>query len=266
MPFGANFLGLHLEGPYLNPQFAGAHPAQFLLNRCETDLYKECLSLECLSLVKMVTLAPELPNALELIEWLTNRGVEVACGHSGATVLEMELAKERGVKLVTHLFNAMAPFHHRNPGIIGYTLGAKALNYSLITDGVHLAKEAIELAYNAHPSGMMLVSDASALLGSASGTLAGQILDPSGVLSQKNTIAGSSFSLFDCMKKLVACTGSLTAAVNAASTRPAHFLHLQDRKGKIAVGYDADLIIFTENLELQACYVAGACAFRDETL
>ena len=238
---------IHYEGPFLHRQYAGAHDPACLQLNC-VDIYANAT---------MVTLAPELDGALDLIEQLRKRGVLVSCGHSGATAAIMKAAEKRGLQMVTHLFNAMRPFHHRTPSIIDYTLSTRSLYYSLIVDGVHVSREAVLLAYNAHPTGLILVSDSSALLGAESGTLGARALDATGpYLAGSTTLAGSRSSLFDCMKRLSEYTGSLYEAMCAASFRPAELLGLKN-KGSLLSGMDADIIVFTKAFELKEVFKAG---------
>ena len=238
---------VHLEGPFLNESFAGAHDKEYIQRQCSDFPYQ----------VKMVTLAPELPGAMKWIETLSKSSTVVSCGHSGASVSCLQQAESSGLQMVTHLFNAMKPFHHRDPSIIGYTLGNKSLFYSLVIDGKHLAKETVLMAYNAHPEGLILVSDCS-----ADRMLAGRSLNGS-CIAGSDILAGSHASLWECMGRLYSYTGDLCHAVRASATRPAKLLQLN--KGCLLPGFDADLIVFTEtarkSLELNKTFVAGSCVF-----
>ena len=233
-------LGLHLEGPHINPKRRGAHPLGAIKEECAVDLWRELADPE---VVKMVTLAPECPHSTELIELLTSRAIVVSCGHTEATFEQIHAAKLHGLSMVTHLFNAMHPFHQRDPGVIGYVLGQKKLWYSLIVDGVHLHPDTVAMAYNAYPEGLVLVSDSSAR------TLAGYHLEQKSgkkVLPGTDTIAGSSCTLLDAVNRLHSQTScSFHEAIKCATTKPAEILGFTT-KGQLLVGYDADLIVLDE--------------------
>ncbi len=241
----SNCLGLHLEGPHINPKRRGAHPLGSIKEECMIDFWKDIADP---NVVKLVTLAPECKRSDELIELLTGRGVVVSCGHTEATTEQVHQAKLHGLSMATHLFNAMHPFHQRDPGVIGYVLGQKKLKYSLIVDGVHLHPDTVAMAYNAHPDGLVLVSDSSAR------TLGSHIIEEKGgrkVLSGTDVIAGSSCVLLDAVNLLHSQTScSFHEAIKCASSKPAEILGLTT-KGQLLEGYDADLIVVDES---------GACA------
>jgi N-acetylglucosamine-6-phosphate deacetylase len=168
---GAVPLGLHLEGPALNPVLRGAHPADRLVEPTEARV-GEWLGLEHLSLV---TLAPELPGALTAIERIVEAGAAASIGHTAASAAQVTAAADAGVTMVTHLFNAMAPFHHRDPGPIGAALTDDRLSIGLIADGVHVASEALALAWRAAgPERIILTTDAIAGLGTDADAHGGQ--------------------------------------------------------------------------------------------
>ncbi|MBS0637831.1 MAG: N-acetylglucosamine-6-phosphate deacetylase [Verrucomicrobia bacterium] len=251
----ATCLGLHLEGPHLNPHKRGAHPFNAISETCDVEFWKEHIDP---NVVKMVTVAPESKNSTEFIEFLTSKGIVVACGHTEATFDEVNNAKLHGLTHATHLFNAMQQFHQRSPGIIGYVLGQKKLSYSLIVDGVHLHPDTVAMAYNAYPDGLILVSDSSAR------TLAGHTIDAKSgkkVLSGTDTIAGSSCTLLDAVNLLhKQTTCSFHYAVKAATQRPAELLGLTT-KGQLLEGYDADLTILDERGECCRTFLGGKQIF-----
>lgn len=236
---GSTCLGLHLEGPHLNPARHGAHCKEYLVPHCDLSFWKKHLDA---NIVKMVTVAPELSHAKEFLELLLERGIIAFCGHTDATVEELRSAK--GLQGVTHLFNAMRPLHQREPGPIGYVLGEKALCYSLIVDGQHLHPDTVAMCYNAYPEGLLLVSD---LRGS---TLGGK--------EAVGPLVASKTPLLEAVMNLQSYTScGLHQAIMAASTRPAELLGLQKSKGKLLEGYDADFILFDQKGSLKATYVAG---------
>lgn len=242
--------GVHLEGPFLSPERAGAHPAEHL--RAPDVGWLESLP----EPVRLVTLAPELPDALAAIEALTSRGVVVALGHSAATAEQTMAAADSGATLVTHLFNAMAPLHHRRPGLVGAALTDPRLTVSLIADLVHVAPEALRLAFAAkRPGGVALVTDAVATGSERFGTRLevgeGAPRLPDG------TIAGSVLTVDRAVANVIQHAGlPLEAAVTAASSTPARVLGLADR-GRIEPGARADLVALRDDLTVEAVWVGG---------
>lgn len=251
----ASFLGLHLEGPHLNPKRRGAHPFGAIVEECNVELWRELLDAK---LVKLVTLAPECKRSAEFIELLTGKGIVSACGHTDATVEEVHQAKLHGLTMATHLFNAMHPFHQRDPALIGYVLGQKKLFYSLIVDGVHLHPDTVAMAYNANPEGLILVSDATAR------TLAGvslEVQQGKKVLSGTDTLAGSNCTLLDAVNILHKQTScSFHYAISCASQKPAKLLGLET-KGELKEGYDADLIVLDETGSCCRTFIGGKQVF-----
>jgi N-acetylglucosamine-6-phosphate deacetylase len=250
-----NCLGLHLEGPHLNPKRRGAHPFNAVKEECLVEFWAEICDPK---LVKMVTLAPECKNSSELIELLTSRGIVVSCGHSQATLEEIHTAKLHGLTCATHLFNAMQPFHQRSPGIIGYVLGEKMLSYSLIVDNVHLHPDTVAMAFNAHPDGLFLVSDATAR------TLAGHALSEHAgkkVISGTDILAGSNRTLLDAVNLFQQQTSAtFHQAIKCATTRPADILGLS-HKGRLKEGCDADLIVLDETGTCCRTFLGGKQIF-----
>ena len=250
-----NCMGLHLEGPHINPHRRGVHPFNAIAEECDVEFWEEIIKPE---IVKMVTLAPECKRSIEFIQFLVSRGIVVSCGHSEAGFEEINKARVYGLSCATHLFNAMQPFHHRTPGIIGYVLGEKKLYYTLVVDGVHLHPDTVAMAYNAYPEGLILVSDSSAR------TLGGQQLVMKAgkkVLSGEDTLAGSNLTLLDCINlfhKQSSCP--FHEAIACATTRPAELLGLKT-KGLLSPGYDADLIVLDETGTCCRTFLAGKQLF-----
>jgi N-acetylglucosamine-6-phosphate deacetylase len=260
---GAAILGIHLEGPFFSSVYCGAHDKHCLLsgydlaNSSIEEIYGN------LQGVKMVTLAPEIPGALELIKRLRQENIVVAAGHSNATFEEMQAGIEAGVSFVTHLFNAMPSYHHRNPGVVGAALIRPALPYSLIADGIHLCSETISLCWRCNPEGLILVTDSTAALGLPSGTyklgtMEIEVSNGCVHLAGSKTIAGSALSLDQAVRHLRAVTEcSVVQALEAASLKPAELLHLYPAKGTLEVGADADFLILTTDLYVKAAYLGG---------
>ncbi|MEG4005681.1 N-acetylglucosamine-6-phosphate deacetylase [Microcoleus sp. Pol11C1] len=164
-PKTAEILGVHLEGPFLNPQKRGAHPVEFLLPLTIENV-KQVLG-DCADIVKIITLAPELDSTGEVISYLQSLGISVSLGHSQATAEQAQQAFERGASMVTHAFNAMPSLHHREPGLLGAAIVHPGVKCGLIADGKHVSPTMIDFFLRAgrYEKGVFLVSDALAPLG-----------------------------------------------------------------------------------------------------
>ncbi|MEG4114870.1 MULTISPECIES: N-acetylglucosamine-6-phosphate deacetylase [unclassified Microcoleus] len=164
-PKTAEILGVHLEGPFLNPQKRGAHPVEFLLPLTIENV-KQVLG-DCADIVKIITLAPELDSTGEVISYLQSLGISVSLGHSQATAEQAQQAFERGASMVTHAFNAMPSLHHREPGLLGAAIVHPSVKCGLIADGKHVSPTMIDFFLRAgrYEKGVFLVSDALAPLG-----------------------------------------------------------------------------------------------------
>lgn len=249
-----SILGVHLEGPFL--AVAGAHRPEWLapVDRGWLDRLP--------SLVRVVTIAPELPGALDAIGSLSSRGVLIALGHSRASYEEALGAADAGARMVTHLFNAMGPLDHREPGLVGAALSDERLAVSVIADLVHVHPAALRLAAAAKgPSGVVLVTDAVADTGGRpprTGRAPGAA-EP--VRLQDGTLAGSTITLDAAVRSLTEQVGiDLAVAVRAASANPARVLGLGDR-GELAPGARADLVALAPDMTVEATWVAGELAW-----
>jgi N-acetylglucosamine-6-phosphate deacetylase len=253
---GPRILGVHLEGPFLAARRLGTHrshgrrdPDQALLER-----------LLAAGPVRMMTLAPELPGALELIDDLVARGVTVSCGHSDATAEQATAAFDRGARMVTHLFNAMRPFNHREPGIVGAALVRDDVFVQIILDGVHLAPATAALVWRAAPGRVVLVTDAVAAANGNGGAYSlGSVelsVQDGAVRAPEGMLAGSLLSMIDAVRNLHALGVSLEEALSAASTVPARALGLPD-VGRLDVGLPADVVVLDDGLEIESVFVGG---------
>jgi N-acetylglucosamine-6-phosphate deacetylase len=258
---GAKPLGVHLEGPYLNPTKRGAHDPSYLR---PIDV-EEMLDWADSALVRVVTLAPELPGALEAIRALRRKGIVVSVGHSNATLDEAKAGFEAGASWGTHLFNAMSALNHREPGVPGAIL-TSTLRCGLIADGVHTHPAMVELAYKAKgASGLSLVTDAMEAMGMPPGRygLGGRevLVTEERAHLADGTLAGSILKMDEAVRNMIDFTGcSLTEAVRMATHTPAQVLGLR-RKGAIAPGYDADLVILDKSLQVISTIVAGMLVY-----
>jgi N-acetylglucosamine-6-phosphate deacetylase len=253
---GPRVLGAHLEGPFISPGRLGIHPAA--ARRDPDPALLERL-LEA-GPVRLVTLAPELAGTDALIDYLHARGVVVSCGHTDATADEAEAAFDDGVRTVTHLFNAMRPFRHRDPGIAGAALARSDVIVQVILDGVHLAPETERIVWQLTGGRMALVTDAIAGATMVNGSyhLAGLAVDVrDGVVSGPDgVLAGSALTMVEAVRNLHSLGASLPDALEAASTVPARVLGLR-RVGRIADGLPADIVVLDDNLEIERVLVAG---------
>lgn len=256
-PGEARVLGAHLEGPFISPARLGAQPPFPLAPDREA-----AQRLLCAGPVRVVTLAPELPHALELITWLAGQGVSVQVGHSDATAEQVEAALAAGARGFTHLFNAMSGLHHRRPGVVGAAL-VRGRWAELIADGLHVHPTAARVAMRA-VSGLYLVTDAVAAAGMPEGVYAlGRhrvYKRGEGVYLEEGTLAGSTLTLDRALRQLVAWGVSLDEAARRVSTVPADYLGLADR-GRIAPGAWADLVVLSPALEVEQVYVEGEPIF-----
>ncbi|MCE5294450.1 MAG: N-acetylglucosamine-6-phosphate deacetylase [Chlamydiales bacterium] len=257
---GATALGIHLEGPFFSLARRGAHNPQFIQTSFVGSIDAIYGTLQG---VKLVTLAPELPGVINLVKELTDRGIIVAAGHSNATSEEMQIAINAGLKAVTHLFNAMPSFHHRSPSIIGSALFYPTLPYSVIVDGIHLCPEAVQLCWSCNKDGLILISDATEALGLIDGayklgTLDIEVRQGQIYLAGTQTLAGSNLNLNAAVCNLHAITKCTPAeALEAASLKPAQLIQAWPTKGTLQIGADADLIVLTDDLQVEATYIAG---------
>jgi N-acetylglucosamine-6-phosphate deacetylase len=262
---GAEPLGLHLEGPMLSPKRPGVHEPG-LMRLPSLDLVRGWTPGGG---VAMVTMAPELAGSQAVIKALTDVGVVVSAGHSAATLAEADAGFEWGASAVTHLFNAMEPFDHRAPGLIGAVVRHKSAIAGLIADGLHSDPAVVLAAWKwLGPSRLTLVTDAMAATGLGDGEYrlghAAVTVEQGKVTDSSGRLAGSTLTMDRAIRNLINFAGcEPVEAVGAASTVPAGLLGRSDR-GHIAVGRRADLVVFDEELEVVATMVGGQFAYVRE--
>jgi N-acetylglucosamine-6-phosphate deacetylase len=263
--YGARVLGVHVEGPFLAPRWRGAHNAEWL---CDPDpAAVQTLLAAAPGLLRVHTLAPELPGALDAVRRFAAAGVLVSVGHSNATAAEVEAAAGAGARLVTHLFNAQRPLHHREPGVVGQALVDPRLTCGLIADLHHVAGPVCRLAFQAAPGRIVLVTDAVAAAGMPPGryVLGGQevVVDAGGLpLRADGTISGSGLRLDDAVANVVAAGVDLPDALAAATRLPADLIGRPDL-GRIAPGAAADLVWLSDDLRTRASWVGGKLVHGD---
>ncbi len=253
---GPHILGAHLEGPFLSPEKPGTHPVEHLRTP-DPDLLDRLLDA---GPVTMVTLAPELPGALDLVRRLVDRGVLVSCGHTAADADAAAAAFDAGARALTHLFNAMRPFVPRNPGIAGVALTRDDVTPGVIVDGVHLAPATVQLAWRATGGQLVLVTDAIAAAGRGEGTwrLGSVTVEVRGNEARRadGTLAGSVLTMDAAVRNLVDLGVSVEQAVGAATATPAGLVG-RDDLGDLRVGGPADVVVLDDDLAVQRTLVGG---------
>lgn len=257
---GAVPLGWHVEGPFLSPRKPGAHnPAHLLL----PDL-AAVRGWTPAGGVRLVTLAPELPGALPVIETLAARGVIVSAGHSMATTAEARAGIAAGVRCGTHLFNAMPPLHHREPGLVGALLDSD-LPFGLIADGLHVDPLLVRLLHRLAGPRLLLVTDAMAALGMPPGVhhLGDRAVHvtPDSARLDDGTLAGSIIGMDEGVRRFSAMIGGgesgAQAALQASNRHPAALLADPAVPGELRVGARADLVILSPELRVTHTFVNG---------
>jgi N-acetylglucosamine-6-phosphate deacetylase len=263
---GAVPIGLHVEGPYLSPARAGAHRPDQL----RAPDAAEAAGWTPDAGVRIVTLAPELPGALDLASELSARGVVVAAGHTDADAATGRAAVDAGVRYATHLLNAMRPLDHRVPSLAAALLDDDRVTIGLIADGLHVAPEMLALVRRAvGPRRVSLVSDAMAGLDLAPGRVrlgdADVFVGEDGARLSDGTLAGSIAGLDVGLRTYVAATGCpVSEALAAITSTPADLLQLDEGRGSLQVGGRADITLLTAGLDVAATLVAGEVAWSSE--
>ena len=260
---GARPLGLHVEGPFLNPQKKGAHNPKYL----RLPSVEAVAGWSPETGVRLVTLAPELPGALEVIVALSDRGVLVSEGHSMANYDQAEAGIDAGARYGTHLFNAMPALGHRDPGLPGALLTDTRTTVGFIADGVHTHRSVIGLTWLAlGPHRMNLVTDAMAALGMPPGRhLLGDfevVVDATSARLADGTLAGSILSLDQALRTLIDVTGcTLADALPTVTTTPARAIGIDHERGRIAPGCVADMVLLAAGLRVAATIAEGQVVF-----
>lgn len=263
---GATPLGLHIEGPFLNPEKKGAHNPNYL-RLASLDAVQDWSPENG---VRLVTLAPELPGALPVIEALSSRGVLVSSGHSAATYDQALAGFDAGIRYGTHLFNAMPTLLARDPGLVGALLTDDRPFVGLIADGIHTHPAMIKLVWQAlGPRRLNLVTDAMSALGMPPGKhLLGDyevFVDDTSCRLATGSLAGSILSMDQALRNLVAITGcALEEALQPMTTTAARALGLEQARGQIAPGFVADLVLLSPDLHVRGTVVAGELVYTAE--
>jgi N-acetylglucosamine-6-phosphate deacetylase len=258
---GARVLGVHLEGPFLAPGRAGAHRRDLIVPPSPATVAD--LLTAGTGVLRVVTLAPEVAGGLAAVAALASAGVVVSVGHSDATARQVAAAADAGARMVTHLFNAQRPLHHREPGVVGQALTDPRLTCGLIADPSHVGPLACAIAFAAAPGRICLVTDASAAAGMPPGRyrlgrepVEVRADDDRAPRLADGTLAGSVLGMDRAVANIVAAGVGLAEAVAAATRVPADLIGRPDL-GRLTPGAAADLAWLGDDLRARAAWVAG---------
>jgi N-acetylglucosamine-6-phosphate deacetylase len=262
--FGAQPLGLHVEGPFLNPERKGAHNSRHL----RLPNLQDYTQISRESGVLLVTLAPELPGAAVVIQALTTRGVTVSAGHSMATYEEGINAFDQGIRYGTHIFNTMPPFTQFKPGLVGALLDDPRPCVGLIADGIHVHAAVVRAIWGSvGPQRLTLVTDAIAALGMPPGRY--EIGDLQIIVTERTSrlengiLAGSILTMDTAIRNLIDMTGcTIGEALQTVTTNPAEVIKMSAHLGEIAVGKRADLVLLNQEMEVLATICAGKIGYQ----
>jgi len=258
----SEILGVYIEGPFINVNKKGAHSSQFVGNLNEEEANR--ILDEVAGLTAIISLAPEIPQYMNLISEFKKKGVIAAIGHSNATYTQAKESFEAGVSHATHLFNAMRDFHHREPGVVGAVLDSKTVTSEIIADGVHLHPASIRMAVTQMGiDRICLVTDSVNVSGLGDGVYEignSQVFveDEKAVLLESNTLAGSVISLTKAMKNVSKwCELSVPNIVKMVTLNPARILGLEKRMGSLKEGQQANLVIFDGEFNIKKTVLKG---------
>ncbi len=293
----SKILGLHLEGPFFALSKKGAHNGSFIKEEVSMSLLSNIYSLSPNNTtnnnIKIITMAPELKGALSTIQSLTSQGIIVSMGHTDATLAEGMDGIKNGATLITHLFNAMKPFHHREPGLLGliqpddkrnetqfkhdkgnslsksHTTSTRTCPpfFSIIADGLHSHPSAVKMAYSLNPSKLILVTDAMSAMGLGSGThtlgsMTVTIHNNKATLANSDLLAGSVVSLDTCLKNLQLFTNcSVNDALAGVTFNPSRLLGCEKDIGTLCIGSSADFVLLDDDLNVMKTWINGKIVY-----
>lgn len=266
----SNVWGIHMEGPFINPKIKGAHKLEYLWES-NVDTWNE-LNESSRGHIKIMTISPEIPGNIDVIRTAASQGVVPSIGHTLAMYEDIEKAIDNGAAHVTHMFNAMRPFHHREAGIMVAALLKKELKVELIADGIHVHPIVMQLLHNIKGSGgIILVTDAIRASGMPDGEY--HFMDQKIIVKQKKaflengTLAGSTLTMEEAVRTMVRDVGvPITDAVRMASLNGAKVLGVEHKKGILAVGKDADIVIMDDDFNVHATIYEGKVKFQKNNL
>ncbi|WP_445486787.1 N-acetylglucosamine-6-phosphate deacetylase [Niallia sp. 03133] len=263
----AEIVGIHLEGPFINAKRAGAQPLE-AIQKPDIDLFIKWQNI-AEGNIRLVTMAPEEENGLNLIAHLKETDVVPSMGHTDAIYEEVKRGMEAGVIHVTHLYNGMRGLHHRDPGAAGASLLHKELTTEIIVDGIHIHPEVVNLTFQQKgKEGIILITDSmrAKWLEDGISSLGGQkvIVKSGKALLENGSLAGSTLKMNDAITNMMSFTGcSLEDAVYMGAYNPARQIGILDRKGSIQSGKDADLVVLNGENKVVMTICRGQIAFHD---
>jgi N-acetylglucosamine-6-phosphate deacetylase len=257
----AEILGIHLEGPFISKARRGVHPPDAIARPSVEILEKFRAASD--GLIRIITLAPEIPGALDLIRYAVSHGIAAAIGHTDANFEQTQAAIQAGARHSVHFYNAMRPFSHRDPGVIGAILTEPDVTAEVIADGIHVAGPAIQVLLGTKGfDTVLLASDATAATGMPDGNFRlgnFEVIVKDGVCrNAEGKLAGSTLTLDRALRYIVALGVPLLDAVRMATILPARRISLAGKKGILAVGADADLVVLTPDLRVVGTMTRGA--------
>ena len=263
MDYHHSILGIHLEGPFLNTNYRGMFPADAFRQPCLKEL-QELVDISDNS-IRMITIAPELEGAMDLINWCSQNGIVASFGHSGADYETVRKAINMGLSQATHVFNAMVPLHHRNPGGLGTALMDDRLSVQVICDGIHLHPLIIQMLVRLKgPQNICLITDANRSAGMPYGeyelgTFGTVHYNDGRVTSANGQLAGTALTMIESFRNILSFGQiSFLNALHTVSTTPACSLGLSNFIGSIQEGNDADLLILDRELHITDIFLKGA--------
>ena len=267
-PGQAEMIGLHLEGPFIEKDRAGAQPIQYIMEP-DIEQFKHWQNLSG-NKIKTITMAPEHDQDGSFIEYLYQSGVNVSAGHTTTDFTGMKKAVAHGVRQVTHLCNAMSGIHHRDIGVVGAAFKLEELRAELIADGIHVSPEMLELIYtNMGSERLILITDAmrAKCLQAGNYELGGQpvkVTEDRAVL-ENGTLAGSILKMYEGAQQMLRLQEvSLRNVIEMTSVNPAKQLRVFEHKGSITVGKDADVLLVDDALNIKYTICRGEIAFEEE--
>lgn len=267
-PPGAAILGIHLEGPYISREHHGAQPSAFIREPSIPEIEQAIQASQ--GNIRIITLAPELPGALEFIKHVSAQGIVASAGHTDATFEQIIAAADVGLSRITHLFNAMTGLHHRHPGVVGAALIRDDIYAELILDGEHVHPAAALAAIRAKGlNRIVLVTDATQAAGLRDGVYVRPgdrkiVVKDGAARLESGILAGSVLTLDQAVRNAVHLLGlPLNEALAIASRVPAESLGLEGSKGSLAPGKDADLLVLSQDLNVLLTMVRGKVVYQD---
>lgn len=262
---GARHLGIHLEGPYLSHQFRGAQPPQHL-RAADPEEYRAWFDS---GQVRIITVAAEVEGVLDLILEGSNAGIEFAIGHTSASFEEVQMAVERGLRQATHTFNGMPGLNHRSPGVLGAVLSDDRIWAQIIADGVHVHPAVVKLLIKAKGiEHTVIVTDAIRATGMPDGdyALGDQMVRVKDGVARTDAggLAGSTLMMDQALRNVMEFANlSLAEALPMVTRVPAASIRLENQKGSLARGFDADVVILDQSHEVRMTFVAGKVVYQN---